>query len=436
MERKDYYDVLLSLPESARKLELIITEGEGAGAKALFADGKAAACTGSGDVRAFFEASETEIYKKYKAGGLEGNGDLFCGGRTLFFERLNRVPRLVICGAGHVGQALCRMASLTGLDTIVIEDRPEYADLAREAGAGQVICAPFEEALTGLESDEGTCYVLVTRGHQHGMESLRVILGKPRLYAGMMSSRARAAGARETLLREGFSEEDVQAVHMPVGLAIGAATPQEIAVSILAQIISVIRAGGTGDGYSPEILDALRSLRTFAGAHGPDSSGTGTPGLDSSGTGAPGLDSTGSGSDAPAGRNSGSDGSESLISGRGEPGSGRPRAVLATIVKKEGEAPRNPGTRMLVLPDGSRRGTIGGGYAEEVIRRAALQMLQETGPRPQAGSQDPPPASSFLKIDMPSGGSRQACGEQGPDTYSDESMICGGRITVLLEQIR
>lgn len=426
MERKDYYDVLLSLPESSRKLELIITEGEGAGAKALFADGKAAACTGSGDVRAFFEASETEIYKKYKAGGLEGNGDLFCGGRTLFFERLNRVPRLVICGAGHVGQALCRMASLTGLDTIVIEDRPEYADLAREAGAGQVICAPFEEALTGLESDEGTCYVLVTRGHQHGMESLRVILGKPRLYAGMMSSRARAAGARKTLLREGFSEEDVQAVHMPVGLAIGAATPQEIAVSILAQVISVIRAGGTGDGYSPEILDALRSLRTFAGAHGPDSSGTGTPG----------LDSTGSGSDAPADRNSGSDGSESLISGRGEPGSGRPRAVLATIVKKEGEAPRNPGTRMLVLPDGSRRGTIGGGYAEEVIRRAALQMLQETGPRPQAGSQDPPPALSFLKIDMPSGGSRQASGEQGPDTYSDESMICGGRITVLLEQIR
>ncbi len=426
MERKDYYDVLLSLPESARKLELIITEGEGAGAKALFADGKAAACTGSGDVRAFFEASETEIYKKYKAGGLEGNGDLFCGGRTLFFERLNRVPRLVICGAGHVGQALCRMASLTGLDTIVIEDRPEYADLAREAGAGQVICAPFEEALTGLESDEGTCYVLVTRGHQHGMESLRVILGKPRLYAGMMSSRARAAGARKTLLREGFSEEDVQAVHMPVGLAIGAATPQEIAVSILAQVISVIRAGGTGDGYSPEILDALRSLRTFAGAHGPDSSGTGTPGLDSSGTG----------SDAPAGRNSGSDGFESLISGRGEPGSGRPRAVLATIVKKEGEAPRNPGTRMLVLPDGNRRGTIGGGYAEEVIRRAALQMLQETGPRPQAGSQNPPPALSFLKIDMPSGGSRQACGEQGPDTYSDESMICGGRITVLLEQIR
>ena len=426
MERKDYYDVLLSLPESARKLELIITEGEGAGAKALFADGKAAACTGSGDVRAFFEASETEIYKKYKAGGLEGNGDLFCGGRTLFFERLNRVPRLVICGAGHVGLALCRMASLTGLETIVIEDRPEYADLAREAGAAQVICAPFEEALTGLESDEGTCYVLVTRGHQHGMESLRVILGKPRLYAGMMSSRARAAGARETLLREGFSEEDVQAVHMPVGLAIGAATPQEIAVSILAQVISVIRAGGTGDGYSPEILDALRSLRTFAGAHGPDSSGTGTPG----------LDSTGSGSDAPAGRNSGSDGFESLISGRGEPGSGRPRAVLATIVKKEGEAPRNPGTRMLVLPDGNRRGTIGGGYAEEVIRRAALQMLQETGPRPQAGSQNPPPALSFLKIDMPSGGSRQACGEQGPDTYSDESMICGGRITVLLEQIR
>lgn len=426
MERKDYYDVLLSLPESSTKLEMIITEGEGAGAKALFADGKTAAWTGGGDVRAFFEASETEIYKKYKAGALEGNGDLFCGGRTLFFERLNRVPRLVICGAGHVGLALCRMASLTGLETIVIEDRPEYADLAREAGAAQVICAPFEEALTGLESDEGTCYVLVTRGHQHGMESLRVILGKPRLYAGMMSSRARAAGARETLLREGFSEEDVQAVHMPIGLSIGAATPQEIAVSILAQVISVIRAGGTGDGYSPEILDALRSLRTFAGAHGPDSSGTGTPG----------LDSTGSGSDAPAGRNSGSDGSESLISGRGEPGSGRPRAVLATIVKKEGEAPRNPGTRMLVLPDGSRRGTIGGGYAEEVIRRAALQMLQETGPRPQAGSQDPPPALSFLKIDMPSGGSRQASGEQGPDTYSDESMICGGRITVLLEQIR
>jgi len=430
MERKDYYDVLLSLPESARKLELIITEGEGAGAKALFADGKAAAWTGSGDVRAFFEAAGEEIYKKvyksYETGSLHGSGDLLCGGRTLFYERLNRVPRLVICGAGHVGLALCRMASLTGLETIVIEDRPEYADLAREAGAAQVICAPFEEALTGLESDEGTCYVLVTRGHQHGMESLRVILGKPRLYAGMMSSRARAAGARETLLREGFSEEDVQAVHMPIGLSIGAATPQEIAVSILAQVISVIRAGGTGDGYSPEILDALRSLRTFAGAHGPDSSGTGTPG----------LDSTGSGSDAPAGRNSGSDGSESLISGRGEPGSGRPRAVLATIVKKEGEAPRNPGTRMLVLPDGSRRGTIGGGYAEEVIRRAALQMLQETGPRPQAGSQDPPPALSFLKIDMPSGGSRQASGEQGPDTYSDESMICGGRITVLLEQIR
>lgn len=144
-------------------------------------------------------------------------------------------PRLFICGGGHISCELVRMASLLDFQITVMDDREEFASAERFPQADEVICDSFENLARHLTPD--SCCVVVTRGHRNDLVCVREILKHPFGYLGMIGSRAKVQTTFETLAKEGISQEKIDAVHAPIGLDIGAQTPAEIAVSILAQII-------------------------------------------------------------------------------------------------------------------------------------------------------------------------------------------------------
>ena len=324
-----------------RLLAAWVIEGEAAGSKALFApeDGQ------------YVPVYRDDGFPPALVDGITGrspghSGILECGGARLFLESLAGERRLVLCGAGHVAMSVILLGVMLGFEVTVIEDRAAFAERARTAGAHRVICAPFEEALETIPGDDATAFVVMTREHVHDVECLRRILQKPFAYAGMMGSRSRAEQVRRQMLAEGFDPGKVDQLRMPIGLSIGSRTPEEIAVSVAAELISVLNAEDAGEAFPPGMLEELA----------------------------------------------------------GHEAAGMPAGVLAMIVEKSGEAPRRPGTRMLVRADGSFLGTVGGGYAEAEILRKAGEMLQE-------GQRQP----GYVRISMKKG-----------------IMFCGGEIGVLL----
>ena len=166
-------------------------------------------------------------------------GFLELDGTRVFVERFGAVPQIVVCGGGHVAVSVVRLAKLLGLPVLAMEDRTEYAQDLRDAGADTVLCLPFTQALEQVPGGAETYFVVVTRAHAFDVACLEQILQKPAAYVGMMGSRGRAALVRRQLLEAGADAARVEAVQAPIGLAIGAKTAEEIALSILAQIVEV-----------------------------------------------------------------------------------------------------------------------------------------------------------------------------------------------------
>jgi xanthine dehydrogenase accessory factor len=163
----------------------------------------------------------------------------------LMLEVFERPARLVIAGGGHIGKALSVVASLCGFRVTVVDDRPEYASAERFPEADQVLRGRFDEVLSEMPVDGSTYVVCVTRGHRHDEVSLKATVGRGAAYVGMIGSRRRVKAVLQHLVEAGIDPEDAAAVHTPIGLDIGAQTPEEIAVSIMAEIIQV-RRGGSG----------------------------------------------------------------------------------------------------------------------------------------------------------------------------------------------
>jgi len=154
--------------------------------------------------------------------------------------------KLVVVGGGHVGHALATIGEIAGFAVTVIDDREEFANRDRFPMAEHVICAEVEDALDGIELDSNSYVVLVSRGHRVDEEALRHSVGRGAAYVGMIGSRRRTSTVLRHLLEEGLDRDALDAVSTPIGLDIGAETPEEIAISILAEIIMVQR-GGTGE---------------------------------------------------------------------------------------------------------------------------------------------------------------------------------------------
>jgi xanthine dehydrogenase accessory factor len=160
---------------------------------------------------------------------------------------ISRPPlELVICGGGHVGRAVASAGRMLDFVVTVIDDRAEF--VARERFPDphiRLIANDFTRALQSLKITPATHIVIVTRGHRHDEICLQEVIDKPARYLGMIGSRRRTTTIREHLRREGVAAELLRRVHAPIGLDIGAQTPEEIAIAILAEIV-LVRRGGEG----------------------------------------------------------------------------------------------------------------------------------------------------------------------------------------------
>jgi len=165
-------------------------------------------------------------------------------GDSLSVEIIAPEPQCLVFGCGHVGVEIACIAQRCGFRIGAIDDRPEFADSARFPSRVNVLCAPFADAWRELTVDENTFLVIVTRGHQHDEMVLRQALRTPAKYIGMIGSRTKVQGIMNRLRESCFSERDLARVYAPIGLRIAAETPAEIAVSVVAEMIQVLRNHG------------------------------------------------------------------------------------------------------------------------------------------------------------------------------------------------
>ncbi|HVL65856.1 MAG TPA: XdhC family protein [Vicinamibacterales bacterium] len=256
-------DVLTAAAEALRRGEaaalVTVVRSQGstpqrAGAKMLvFPDGRTVGTIGGG-------CYENEAIGRARAALADGrpallhfelNDDfaqengLICGGRMdVHVDPLLPDPRLFIIGAGHVALHLGKIAPDAGFRVHVVDDREKFANAERFPGA-EITVESIPEWLHRAELPANAFVVVVTRGHQHDLEAMRALAARDLRYLGLIGSRAKVARIYELLLAEGLPAECLERIHAPVGFDIGAVTPAEIAVSILAELIAVRRGADT-----------------------------------------------------------------------------------------------------------------------------------------------------------------------------------------------
>lgn len=248
---------------------------------------------------------------------------------------------LIILGGGHIAVPLAEVGKLLGYRVAVVDDRPDFASAARFPGADRVLCCSFGQIEEKFDFGPRSSVIIVTRGHQHDLLCLGAVIKYPLAYLGMIGSRRKIGAVRQQLIEGGVAPERLEAVHMPIGLDIGAQTPEEIAVSIAAEMVLERRGGSAA------------SLRSGPprGAGPARSSELPTP-----------LDLE-------------------ILQKVTRPGAVELPAALATITRTWGSTPRKAGSKMLVYRDGRTFGTVGGGCGESEIRREAINVIDEGAPK-------------------------------------------------------
>jgi len=213
-------------------------------------DGSIAGTIGGGCVEADVWQAAREVMESEKPRTLtfDLNQDpkydtgLVCGGRLeVFIEPVLPPALLYVFGAGHVALSLCQAAAGAGFDIIVTDDRTSYASRERFPTAREVHAMDFDEAIQKLDPNESSYIVIVTRGHRDDMRILRWAVQTRARYVGMIGSRRKVIEISKVLQEEGLPAHLFDRVHAPVGLDIGAITPEEIAVAITAELIAVRR---------------------------------------------------------------------------------------------------------------------------------------------------------------------------------------------------
>jgi xanthine dehydrogenase accessory factor len=213
-------------------------------------DGSIVGTIGGGCVEAEIWQAAREVMESEKPRTLTFNLNqdpkydtgLVCGGTLdIFVEPVLPPASLYIFGAGHVAVNLYKVAKSAGFDVTVVDDREAYANRERFPEAKEVIAEDFEQAMARLAPSESSYLVIVTRGHRDDMRVLRWAVQTPARYIGMIGSKRKTITIFQELTKEGLSAELFERVHAPVGLDIGAITPEEIAVAITAELIAARR---------------------------------------------------------------------------------------------------------------------------------------------------------------------------------------------------
>jgi len=167
---------------------------------------------------------------------------LICGGQLdIFVEPITPQPRALIFGAGHISKSLSKVASLVGFATCVVDDRESFANRERFPEADEVYAGEYEEIFPRLAVNEGSFLIIVTRGHRDDLRVLRWAAGTPARYIAMIGSKRKVITVVKELEKEGIPRQAIERIHAPMGLEIGAVTPEEIAVSVVAEMIAVRR---------------------------------------------------------------------------------------------------------------------------------------------------------------------------------------------------
>jgi xanthine dehydrogenase accessory factor len=262
--------------EPAALVTIVSTTGstpQRVGAKMLvFADGRMVGTIGGGcyENDAFWKAREAITARKPQLVHYELSDDfaqetgLVCGGQMdVYIEPIEPSPELYVIGAGHVGTILATLAQQVGFHVHVVDDREKFANRERFPDAAEVVADDIPAWLARTTLPPHAYVVIVTRGHTNDLEALRGLAPRDLRYLGLIGSRAKVARIYEALQSDGMPADQLKRVHAPIGLDIGAVTPQEIAVSILAELIAVkhgksadLDAAGQSMNWEPPKLAA------------------------------------------------------------------------------------------------------------------------------------------------------------------------------------
>ena len=188
--------------------------------------------------RRMLEEGVPSLSRTYR---LNPAADQCCGGEVeVFLERVGPAPRVILFGAGHVGQAVARALSPLPFRVTVVDSRPEFAAKERFPDGADVRCGDPLELLGAIPSDSSSTYAFVfTHSHKLDLLLLSVLLGRPLRFLGLIGSRSKWARFREALKSRGFSEADLSRVTSPIGIGVGGKSAPEIAVSVAAQLLAV-----------------------------------------------------------------------------------------------------------------------------------------------------------------------------------------------------
>ena len=248
---------------------------------------------------------------------------------TYLIEPYFPEPRLIILGGGHIAKPLAEFGSKAGFSVTVIDDRPSFANANRFPTAEKIICESFDHCFDFISLNKSAYVVIVTRGHRHDMDCLRQVLKHNTAYVGMIGSKRRVKSVMEQMASEGYPQEKLNKVNAPIGFEIGAVTPEEIAFSIISQVISYRRLGDITNvttnrikinwpEFDHEVLNELCKKENSSKA-------------------------------------------------------------IITIISTKGSVPRKEGAKMLVWPYGKVLGSIGGGCSEGEVINNAREVLRSGG---------------------------------------------------------
>jgi xanthine dehydrogenase accessory factor len=253
----DVFEELVRLRNLGRKCALAtIVEARGSipsyeSAKLLVRDdGSMTGTIGGGCVEAEVWNAAREVIETEKPKRLAFNlgqdaaydNGLICGGQIeIFVEPVLPLPRAFIFGAGHISKSLSKVANLAGFSTVIVDDRESFASRERFPEAEAVHAGEYEQIVPTLPINETSYVIIVTRGHRDDMRVLKLAIATPARYIAMIGSKRKVLNVVRELGKEGIPREAFDRLHAPMGLDIGAISPEEIAVSVAAEMIAVRR---------------------------------------------------------------------------------------------------------------------------------------------------------------------------------------------------